>query len=46
MKPAPRRGGQGTRKLGNADVALNDDGPVMEVDSQSYVMRADEMLLI
>ena len=35
----------GTRTIGKADMVLNDYAPVMEVDSQTYEVRADGMLL-
>ncbi|HXF07871.1 MAG TPA: urease subunit alpha [Candidatus Acidoferrales bacterium] len=36
---------RGTRTIGKADMVLNDYAPVMEVDSQTYEVRADGMLL-
>ena len=36
---------KGTRCIGKADMVLNDYAPVMEVDSQTYEVRADGMLL-
>jgi urease subunit alpha len=36
---------KGTRSIGKADMVLNDYAPVMEVDSQTYEVRADGMLL-
>ena len=36
---------KGTRRIGKSDMVLNDYAPVMEVDSQTYEVRADGMLL-
>ena len=36
---------KGTRTIGKADMVLNDYAPVMAVDSQTYEVRADGMLL-
>ncbi|MFZ5533071.1 MAG: urease subunit alpha [Pseudomonadota bacterium] len=36
---------RGTRTIGKADMVLNDYAPVMEVDPQTYEVRADGMLL-
>jgi urease subunit alpha len=36
---------KGTRHIGKADMVLNDYAPLMEVDSQTYEVRADGMLL-
>lgn len=36
---------KGTRSIGKADMVLNDYAPVMEVDSQTYEVRADGVLL-
>jgi len=36
---------KGTRSIGKADMVLNDYAPVMEVDAQTYEVRADGMLL-
>ena len=36
---------KGTRSIGKADMMLNDYAPVMEVDSQTYEVRADGVLL-
>jgi urease subunit alpha len=36
---------KGTRSIGKADMVLNDYAPRMEVDSQTYEVRADGMLL-
>jgi urease subunit alpha len=36
---------KGTRTIGKADMVLNDYAPVMEVDSQTYEVRADGVLL-
>lgn len=35
----------GTRSIGKSDMVLNDYAPVMEVDSQTYEVRADGVLL-
>ena len=36
---------KGTRTIGKSDMVLNDYAPVMAVDSQTYEVRADGMLL-
>jgi urease subunit alpha len=36
---------KGTRSIGKADMVLNDYAPRMEVDAQTYEVRADGMLL-
>ena len=36
---------KGTRAIGKADMVLNDYAPMMEVDSQTYEVRADGVLL-
>ena len=36
---------KGTRTIGKSDMVLNDYAPLMEVDSQTYEVRADGMLL-
>jgi len=36
---------KGTRRIGKADMVLNDYAPLMEVDSQTYEVRADGLLL-
>jgi urease subunit alpha len=36
---------RGTRRLSKADMVLNDATPVMEVDPETYAVRADGMLL-
>ena len=37
---------KGTRSIGKADMVLNDHAPLMEVDSQTYKVHADGILLI
>jgi urease subunit alpha len=36
---------KGTRNIGKADMVLNDYTPVMEVDAETYEVRADGQLL-
>jgi urease subunit alpha len=36
----------GTRSIGKADMVLNDYAPVMEVDAETYEVRADGQLLV
>jgi urease subunit alpha len=37
---------KGTRSIGKADMVLNDYAPVMEVDTETYEVRADGQLLV
>ncbi len=37
---------KGTRTIGKADMVLNDYAPVMEVDAETYEVRADGQLLV
>jgi urease subunit alpha len=37
---------KGTRSIGKADMVLNDYAPLMEVDAETYEVRADGQLLV